>query len=91
MALDPSLQKLVAPLADSAWTLAALSAATLAGVIAALVEAESIATLAAQTRVPAPMLDRLLDVLANLGRRRLDRDGGGALEPKASARSAPAA
>ncbi len=67
MAHRPEIQAIVAPLADAAWTLAALSAAVETGLVEALHAPASIAALSARTGVPPAMVVRLLDVMEGLG------------------------
>ena len=54
-------------LSAGAWGLAALSASLETGVLAALAEPRDVASVAAATGVPAPLVGRLLDVLVSLG------------------------
>lgn len=74
MAHPAPIQKILGPLTDGAWTLAALSAATESGLVAALVAPIDVAALAARTGLDARGIERLLDVLAALELVTLDGD-----------------
>jgi SAM-dependent methyltransferase len=64
---EPSLQQSVTSLGDAVWALSALAAAVESGVVAALANGATVDTIAEQTKVPAAIIDRLIDVLQALG------------------------